>query len=142
MSQAEERGGILPRLRVTVFAAYAVLLFTMTHWPRLELPPVVQRPDLIVHFGAFGLWALLLNFSGLVGPFLSRRTAMIAFPISLAYAAIDEGLQAIPFVHRQCALDDWLANAGGVTIVTIGLLVVARRAPPAAAEARATRPRP
>jgi hypothetical protein len=107
------------------FWLYALALFTATHWPALEVHvPYIQRPDLIVHFTAFGTWFAILWATGYVGKPLAHATVLRAFLIACAYAALDEGLQAIPWVHRDCALDDYLANCGGITLAAIGASII------------------
>jgi VanZ family protein len=107
------------------FWVYVPVLFVLTHWPRLELP-FPGRPDLGVHFIAFGLWAGLLSLAAYFGGPARCRNALLVWPIAVAYAALDEGLQAIPFVHRHAAVDDWLANVGGVTIGCAAALLLGR----------------
>jgi hypothetical protein len=126
-------GGLLagwrPALR-WLFAAYALALFTATHWPALTLTvPGVERPDLFIHFGAFGGWALGLWLSGLAGGPDRWRTVAAAGLASVVYAGVDEGLQAIPALRRTCAWDDFAANCGGVAIgcaVAAGLTMIVR----------------
>lgn len=115
-----------PGLWRMAFWIYAPILFTLTHTPGITLP-TRYRPDLLVHFGAFGMWAGLLAMAAYFGPTLSWRNIRIVWPIAACYAAIDEGLQAIPFIHRHAAVDDWLANVGGITIVGISLLTFGSR---------------
>lgn len=109
------------RFWLWAFLGYAVLLFTLTHWPNLTIESeIVERPDLFIHLAAFGGWTGLLAMSGLAGtvgewwPTLLRTAVLGAI-----YAAIDEGLQAVPFVSRHCAWDDLFANWGGVAIGTL-----------------------
>lgn len=115
-----------PRWRIA-FALYAALLFTGTHWPKLKIEGPVPRPDLFIHFAAFGLWAFLFGLCAFFAPNAPRFSAknyLITFIAGLAYAAIDEGLQAIPALHRTCAWDDYAANAIGVLLGTIMLGIV------------------
>lgn len=116
-----------PRLRRAAFWLYLPTLFTATHWPKLTLPGT-GRPDLIVHLFAFGLWTALFIGAGFFGPALSWRNIRVAFLIAPLYAAIDEGLQAIPFVHRTAAFDDWLANLSGILLACFGALILMKRA--------------
>jgi len=104
-------------VRMAGFAVYAAILFTGTHWPALDIrTDVIERPDLAVHFVAFGLWTLALWQSGLVGDPLRMGTVARCVPIGVVYAAIDEGLQAIPALRRTCAWDDYAFNCIGVLI--------------------------
>lgn len=117
-------------VRLTGFAAYALLLFTGTHWPALDIrTDVIERPDLAVHFVAFGLWTLALWQSGLAGDPLRAKSVGVCVPIGVVYAAFDEGLQAIPALRRTCAWDDYAFNCIGVLIgagLALGLAAILR----------------
>jgi len=109
---------------VLAFVAYAVLLFTMTHWPALRFEGPVARSDLYVHFGAFGVWAFLFGLSGLAGPLSCWRTWRATMAMGFGYAAFDESLQMIPWLRRWAAFDDLVANFGGVVLGTAALAVL------------------
>ena len=112
-----------PLQRRVAFWLFALALFVGTHWPRLELNvPGVKRPDLIVHFGLFATWYLLLFAAAYLAKLGRVRSLIAVWVIAVAYAGLDEGLQAIPFVHRDAAWDDFAADVGGVTI---GFLIAA-----------------
>jgi VanZ family protein len=121
------------RLRRLAFWSYVPLLFTATHWPKLRVPLPGNRPDLLIHFLCFGLWAALLIGTAYFGPLLSWRNVGSAFLMSGTYAAFDEGLQAFPFVQRTCALDDWSANMVGIAIAcgaaAVAILICRRAVP-------------
>jgi hypothetical protein len=74
----------------------------------------VPRSDLIIHLVCFGLLGLLVIAAGLFGPAFSRRNLLVACIVATAFAALDEGLQAIPFLNRTCAWDDMAANVMGI----------------------------
>lgn len=95
------------------FAVYALALFTATHTPRLTIP-LPGRPDLFVHAAVFGTWTGLLIACAFFGPVLSARNTLWCVLIATGYSALDEGLQAIPALHRTAAWDDWGANMIGV----------------------------
>ncbi len=115
------------RSLLVAFVLYAVALFTATHWPELQLPEGdVPRPDLYVHFAVFGLWTILLGLSGLMGDIGCRRALLKTALVAGIYSAIDEGLQAIPWLRRHAVLDDLAANLGGVLLGVIALLIVGR----------------
>ncbi|MGD9789480.1 MAG: VanZ family protein [Phycisphaerales bacterium] len=109
------------------FALYAATLFTATHWPRLEVPMVVPRSDLYVHAGVFGVWTGLAIACGFFGPRLSRTNILATGLLGIAYAALDEALQAIPVLHRTAAFDDWAADCLGGVLVSIVALVLSRK---------------
>ncbi len=119
-----EGPAILRRRRLVrfVFWVYAAILFTGTHWPRLEMPGP-EGSDKIIHIGAFGMWMLLAATQGWFDAPLSDRNLLRTMLVAAAYAGTDEGLQAIPFVHRTCALDDYAANAIGIMLATLTLLM-------------------
>lgn len=106
-----------PRGRVVVRCAlwpYAVIVAVFTLWPKLKVPMPVPRSDLIIHLVCFGLLGLLVIAAGLFGPVFSRRNLLVACIVAVAFAALDEGLQAIPFLNRTCAWDDMAANVMGI----------------------------
>jgi VanZ family protein len=118
-----------PKVRATrvAFVVYALTLVTLTHWPRLELPTdIIERPDLVAHVGAFGLFTLLLIAASFFGPSLSRRNILRAALIAAIYAPIDELTQSLPGVNRTTSLWDLLANLAGVALAAIAALTLAR----------------
>ena len=132
------------KFRRAAFWVYAAIVFTGTHWPRLRLPGA-GRPDLLIHLSTFGAWTAILISAGFFGAVLSRRNIGTAAVIAPIYAAIDELLQAIPFVHRTAAFDDWLANCLGILLVVGGAMVirtVRARATPAAKDLPVSSPPP
>lgn len=103
-----------------VFLVYAAAIFIMTHWPAWDVRvSYVRRPDLLAHFGVFGLWFGLFWAAGIAGAPLSYASVVRAALISCIYAAIDEGLQGIPWVRRNCAWDDFFANCGGIALAAM-----------------------
>ncbi len=114
------------RLAIAAFCLYIPVLFTGTHWPKLQIEGPVERPDLIVHLAAFGLWSTLCALCAWWGPVASRRNLLITWIVGVSYAAIDEGLQAIPALQRTCAWDDYAANVGGITLGVSTVLLIAR----------------
>ena len=104
-----------------MFAMYAAVLFVATHWPQLRIAGPEIRSDLIIHFGAFGAWTFFLAKTRWPGNLL--RTGLIG----IVYAAIDEGLQAIPALGRTCAWDDFAANCGGVVLGVLAVWVANRK---------------
>lgn len=104
---------------------FAIVLFTATHWPQLKLPlGPVPRPDLLQHLVAFGLWAFLFVRCGWFGPWQGWRNIALGFLIAAVYAAVDEGLQAIPLINRVFGWDDLAFNTFGVWLGIIAALGV------------------
>ncbi|MFZ4428781.1 MAG: VanZ family protein [Phycisphaerales bacterium] len=115
-----------PRTRFAVRCAlwpYALVVAAFTLWPALKVPMPVPRSDLIIHLVCFGLLGLLVIAAGLFGPAFSRRNLLVACIVATAFAALDEGLQAIPFLNRTCAWDDMAANVMGIltAVLIMGL---------------------
>lgn len=113
------------RARRAALLLYVPVLLTLTLWPNLKVPGP-ERSDLWAHFACFGLLASLLMGAGLFGPPLSWRSIAASFAACAAFGAVDEWLQAIPIVHRTCALDDWEANVVGITLACIGAAAMRR----------------
>jgi VanZ family protein len=99
---------------VTIF--YWLIIFTLTHIPRPP-PPPIPMTDKVEHLLAYGTLALLLSaamhFSG------KRDIAVKVMLIVICYAAIDEWLQAIPFIHRDCEFLDWCADQAGAAVAVV-----------------------
>ncbi len=123
------------RVRRAGFWVYTATLLTATLWPNLTITPIlVERPDLLIHAGTFGLWTALLLASGYLGPALRLGTVLKAAVIAIAFAGADESAQAIPIVQRHAAWDDFGANVLGIGIVAVIVAAAAavrpRSAPP------------
>lgn len=117
-------------IRRRVFWVYAIALFILTHWPRLEVKvPGVERPDLIAHLSVFGLWFMLFFAAAYFGPLSTtpRRTVLAPWVISLVYACFDEGLQLVPALGRHAAWDDLAANIAGLTLAAATCFIWTRR---------------
>lgn len=100
-----------------VFVVFAAALFVGTHWPNLKVDvPMVERPDLLVHMCVFGAWFVFLWLSALVGRPVSWMTVLKCAIVAVAYAAVDESMQAIPWVRRHAAWDDFGANCLGIGV--------------------------
>jgi hypothetical protein len=104
-----------------VFGGYCGVAFMLTHYPQLTLP-MPGRPDLLAHMGLFGLWTVLCTLCGLFGPAMSTDNILRSGAVSLVYCGLDEWSQAIPFIRRFAALDDFGANTLGVMAATATLL--------------------
>ncbi len=128
MSGSPDNKPVSLRLWRITFVAYALALFTATHWPdfRLERGPV-PRPDLLLHAGAFAALTVLLILTRWTGR--GNKGIATAAGLALVYAAVDELTQAIPVLGRFAALDDFLADALGVFIASAGALLLTRMRP-------------
>lgn len=110
------------------FACFALILFTATHWPRLQLPNVVPRSDLWVHASALCLWTSLLIACRFFTPrALTSRNILTCVAIGVAYGGFDELTQAIPILHRTCAWDDWGADSTGAILAGVLAFILPRR---------------
>lgn len=116
-------------LRRGAFVVYAMILFTATHWPQLQIEGPVPRSDLYLHFIAFGLWTALFGFADFIGPWRHPSTPLRLMACGLVYAAVDEGLQLIPVLGRHANLQDYTANAVGVLLGSIAVLLAGRLLP-------------
>jgi VanZ family protein len=96
---------------------YWIVLFALTHLPAPRLPPV--RNDKMAHFIGYALLAAALMISLRAAGRLSSRSAITVLAIALAYGAIDEWTQALPFIHRSCELGDWHADAAGAAVAVV-----------------------
>lgn len=103
----------VPRVVYLVgFGVYALALFIATHWPRLAIDSPIRGTDKIIHVGVFFVWTLLL-----AAAVRHRRPRLRTLGlIACGYAALDEGLQAIPALGRTCSWWDLLANVVGVVV--------------------------
>lgn len=106
------------------FWAFAVTLAVGLLWPNAQLPPVINRPDLVVHAVSYGMFTALLFASGLcVRPrsTLGRtwRSLRWTVLIALIFSTVTETLQGIPILKRTSAFDDWLANLSGIVLGVI-----------------------
>jgi len=97
-----------------LFWLYFCVLTVALLWPKLTIPPVMERPDLLGHYVTFGLLALLLS---LWNPLATRhgvRNAVVTMTASAAYGGATELLQSIPMLKRSAGWDDWIADVLGV----------------------------
>ena len=102
-------------VRWLLIADVAVVLL-LTLWPNLEVPIPINRPDLIAHLAVFGSLSFVATLAGLFGPPFSMRNLILTSMAVVAFSGVDESLQAIPFIRRTSALDDFAANVLGVLL--------------------------
>ena len=102
------------------FALAAFLgAFVATHWPALELGAGMPG-DTLLHAITFAALTLLL-WRARVVPGLGWLVAAM-----LAWAAIDELTQSIPWLRRHASLPDYIADAIGITIAAMAIATVPR----------------
>lgn len=90
--------------------AGAVTLALLPHPPHL-----IEVGDKVQHMLAFGTLALL-------GHFAFPRMAMVRLGERLSFlGALVEVLQAIPAVHRDCDIRDWIADTLAIAAVLAAL---------------------
>lgn len=100
-----------------ILAAYWLLLFAATHYPRVELRGLPQQSDKGVHFLAYALlaWLFWRWWTGRGRP----NAAALTLVVLATYAAVDEWTQS--FVGRGTDPADWAADVAGAG-VAVGLL--------------------
>lgn len=107
-----------------VTALYWALLFTATHVPSSKLPET-NINDKLEHFSAYAVLGVLLSVTFSISHKPRRvDVSALVLMIGLGYGAIDEWLQALPFVHRDCELADWFADAAGIASAVVLVAIV------------------
>lgn len=94
------------------FALAALASTVATHWPRLALAPAESPIDKLAHALNFAFLSALLWRTRWV------RRVLPLMAIMAAWATVDELTQAIPVLHRQADLDDWLADLVGIAVAS------------------------
>lgn len=123
-SAAPVPGWIFPtRTWRIAFWCFAAALFTMTHWPKLRVPGPTGT-DLVAHMLSFGTWTILFGFAAWIPARFSPRSIGLGFLVGVLYAAVDEGLQAVPILGRTCSWSDYGANVLGVSAATVVLFIL------------------
>jgi VanZ family protein len=117
---------VLQRLLWTLTFIYWSIIFALTHTPAQHLPKV-KLNDKYEHLLAYGALGGLLFCSLWASRPARRGIALTVLMIGMAYGAVDEWLQALPFVHRDCSLADWFADVAGISIAVVVLSYLRRR---------------
>ena len=107
-------------LRLVLVAA-VVFAVTMALLPKPPHVPIDQFGDKFEHMLAFATIALLAAFS-----YPTARLFRIGERLSFLGAMI-EVLQAIPSLHRDCDIYDWIADTLAITVVLLIVWAVRRR---------------
>jgi VanZ family protein len=116
MTRALQTHGAVARgaFAVVVLASLAILFA-----PGSDVPPSPPGVDKLVHGGLFLSLALTGRWAGV------RRGALaVLLPL---YAAASELIQAIPALHRDATLGDWLADVVGALAGLLLWELAARR---------------
>lgn len=107
MKLSEWRASRTSRAVFWAAASFALVMAVLPHPPRLPVEP----NDKIQHITAFATLALL-------GSFAYPRTPLIRLLARLSlFGAAIEVLQAIPVLHRDSDIVDWIADTTAVAVV-------------------------
>jgi VanZ family protein len=108
-----------PRLWSVLFWSALAFAFAMAVLP--HPPEVPGNPsDKVQHILAFGVLSVL-------GSFAFPRAGLVRIGISLsALGALIEIVQAIPALHRDCDVMDWIADTAAI-LVAMGAMSLVRR---------------
>jgi hypothetical protein len=90
-------------------AAFAFVMAVLPHPPEVPGNP----NDKVQHIAAFATLSLL-------GSFAYPRTSLVSLLLRLSlFGAFIEIVQAIPALHRDCDIRDWLADTVAVAVVLL-----------------------
>lgn len=102
-------GGRLPRLLFWAAALFTFIMATLPHPPDIPGHP----SDKIQHMAAFATLALL-------GSWAFSRGGLLRLLIALSlFGAAIEVVQAIPWLHRDSELLDWVADTVAASVVVL-----------------------
>ena len=116
----------LLRWTTVALLAYWVVLFSLTHWPHLDVhfhlaTRGVIEVDKIAHTAFFCGFAILIIFARPFRRSLGRHSITLAAAVALAYAAFDESSQGI--FHRDPTIPDFTADA--IAVLSVYLIAMA-----------------
>lgn len=111
------------RLLWAVTIVYWLGIFTLTHVPAPRLP-TVHVSDKLEHLISYGALGTLLFLSLWAVRPTWTQIGILTLAIGIMYGAIDEWLQALPFVNRDCDFLDWTADVSGVAIAVVVLTFI------------------
>jgi VanZ family protein len=102
------------RAALVALPLYWIALFIATHYPRVRIPGEIPHSDKLIHFGAFGLLAVLFwRFVQARRP-IGNRFVWVATTVLIPYAGLDEYLQQ--FFGRYTDFNDFIANTVGIVV--------------------------
>ena len=116
-------GPLRPLARIA-FVLYTTALLTATHWPGFSVSGPIDRTDLVIHCGAFCIWACLFYLARFVGGTCPTRRLIWTGVVGICFAAFDESTQ--PLFQRVFDWWDLLADCVGM-LFGLGLIASARR---------------
>jgi len=110
-----------------ITGAYALVLFSATHFPDVQIPAIAPSgvpSDKPWHFAGYAVLAFLVNLANASwGP--RRLPFVVTFAALVAIAGIDELTQ--PLTRRDADWVDWYADVAGIVFgATIGVFVASR----------------
>jgi VanZ family protein len=118
--------GALRRLLLLATLAWMACLFYLSNQPTLQVPPLFEHQDKMMHFVAYGLLGLL--FLGTMSPLATGySTAQAGWSTLLAslYGISDEFHQS--FVPgRNPDVVDWAADTAGALLMTLTAAYLSR----------------
>ena len=107
MKVTEWRGSRAARVIFWTAAAFAFVMAVLPHPPEVPGNP----NDKVQHIAAFATLSLL-------GSFAYPRTPLVSLLMRLSlFGAFIEVVQAIPVLHRDSDILDWLADTAAVAVV-------------------------
>src|SRR3954465_10398372 len=121
----EQLGGSWKRRVIwQITFVYWLMLFLATHAPARRLPnvPLSDKTEPLVSYGLLG--GLLFLAIGQAKPHWRHR-GIIVLAVGMMYGAIDEWLQALPIVNRDCDRLDWFAETTGLAIAVVCMTAIA-----------------
>jgi VanZ family protein len=116
LDRLRTRRWALPLARAAWFIA-CLAVFIAAVIPREDHPPDLFGWDKANHFFAFYVLSLLAAAA------FPRASPIILAAWMSGFGAAIEGVQAIPFIHRDCDINDWIADSAGVLAALVPLLV-------------------
>jgi VanZ family protein len=91
---------------------YWLILFTLTHLPKLKLPEMGRHSDKYMHFLAYGGLAFLLAALCSIKWKIGFTMLLRVFLITALYGFLDE-LSQVPIPGRMGDIQDWAADLMG-----------------------------
>ena len=111
MTLEKWRGTRVAKYLFWAAAAFAFVMAVLPHPPQVPGNP----NDKLQHITAFATLSLLASFAYPATPLL-----ILLVRLSL-FGAFIEVVQAIPFLHRDSDILDWLADTGAIILVLIAI---------------------